>query len=499
MVIYVEDAVTTASTTTNNTVLVVVLPTDSDTENTLPQTTSTSGTITYTWSEQQIDSLATIPTTTTITTTDVNDQTTTIGTVPVNTGGFYWSPVSIPDIPFPTVPFPDLAPIPTLPGFTLFDIFTIDCPPSGDDDNHSTKTVKYTSGKESPTCSPSTAKSCGVVCNSTCDPSSTSTSTTSSTSSTTCSSETTVTDYWVFCDSTSCTTTSTATATGCDVTPSTTTTGLYCVATSSYGVWSTDDQGQNGAEYFTSSTQAIPEEVVAAGITYVAGSNGAVTLGNSDVITVPTGVTGTTTVTLGTVVATIDPAELTVIAVVLATDVGSTSTTSDSTTSTSKSESTTSTTTKKTTTSTTVTVPTATEFCVKYVIENEETSLDKDGSEYDEFVFVMYGIQWPGADHVETDIDGFLADCGITADIHVAVDTTEWGTVAIWNNGENDVLTTYVKDSIEALGGGTPSYTWIYKTSEADNYTAKDSAEDEITWIYDNHSSVISAPYPLST
>lgn len=501
-VIYVEDPVSTASTAStaaNNTVVVVVLPTDDSGSgtNTLPQTTSISGTIIYTWSEQQIDSLATIPTTTTITTTNVNDKTTTIGIVPVNTGGFYWSPVSVPDIPLPTVPFPDLAPIPTLPCFTLFDIFTIDCPPSDDTKSKSSKkTVKYTSAKESPTCSPSTAKSCGVLCTSNCSPSSTSTSTT--TSSTTCSSESTVTDYWVSCDSTACSTTSTATVTGCQVTASTTTTGVYCAVTSITNIWSTDDQGENGGEYFTSSTQTIPEEVVAAGTTYIAGSDGAVTLGNGDVITVPTSVAGTTTVTLGTVVATVDPSEVTVVAVVVTSEVVE----STSASSTSKTESTTSTTTKKTTsTTTTVSIPTATEFCAKYVIENEDTSLDKYGSEYDEFVFVMWGIQWDGlgSADAESEIEGILEDCGITADIHVAVDTTEWGTVAMWNNGENDVITPCVKLKIKALGGGTPSCKWIYKTSEDVNYSAKDSAEAEMTWIYNNHKSVISAPYPLAT
>ncbi|KAJ5559833.1 hypothetical protein N7513_002232 [Penicillium frequentans] len=501
-IIYVDDPVSTTSATVNNTIVVVVLPTDdagSVTSNTLPQTTSTSGTIIYTWSEQQIDSLASIDTTTTITTTNVNDKTTTTEIVPVNTGGFYWSPVSVPDIPLPTVPFPDLAPIPTLPCFTLFDIFTIDCPPSDDENSKkSSKTVKYTSGKESPTCSPSTAKSCGIICTSNCDPSSTSTSETT-TSSTTCSSESTVTDYWVSCDSTSCSTTSTATVTGCDVTAATTTTGLYCAATSFSDIWSTDDQGENGAQYTTSSTVTIPEEVVAAGTTYVVGANGAVTLGNGDVITVPTSVAGTTTVTLGTVVATVDPAQVTVVAVVVATDLASTSTTSKSTTSTSKSKSTTSTTTKKTTSTTKVAVPTATEFCAKYVIENEDTTLDKYGSEYDQFVFVMWGIQWSGADDDESEYTGLLEDCGVTADIHVAVDTTEWGTIAMWNNGETDVLTSCVKLRIKALGGGTPSCKWIYKTSEDDDYSAKDSAEAEMTWIYNNHKSVISAPYPLAT
>lgn len=505
-IIYVEDPVSTTSTTANNTVVVVVLPTaDSEsgsvTTNTLPETTSTSGTITYTWSEQQIDSLATIDTTTTITTTKVNDKTTTTDIVPVNTGGFYWSPVSVPDIPLPTVPLPDLPPIPTLSCFTLFDIFTIDCPPSDDQNNEkSKKTVKYTSAKESPTCSPSTAKSCGTLCTSNCKLSSTSTSET--TTSTTCSSESTATDYWVSCDATTCSTTSTAKVTGCDVTATTTTTGLYCGATYYTNIWSTDDQGENGAQYTTSSTATIPQEVVAAGTTYIVGSDGAVTFGDGDVITVPTSVTGTTTVTLGTVVATIDPAETTVVEVDYATDLASTSTTSKSTTKTSNSETKTSTTTKKTTsTTTTVTIPTATEACAKYVIENEDTTLDKYGSKYDEFIFVMWGIQWGAleSDDVEGEITGILEGCGITEDIHITANTAKWGTVAMWNNGENDVLTSCVKLRIKALGGGTPDCEWIYVTSEDVEYPVEDSAEAEMSWIYTNHATAISAPYPLST
>ena len=214
--------------------------------------------------------------------------------------------------------------------------------------------------------------------------------------------------------------------------------------------------------------------------------------------TVQSPLSGTTTVTLGTVVATVDPSEVTVVAVVVTSEVVE----STSASSTSKTESTTSTTTKKTTsTTTTVSIPTATEFCAKNVIENEDTSLDKYGSEYDEFVFVMWGIQWDGlgSADAESEIEGILEDCGITADIHVAVDTTEWGTVAMWNNGENDVITPCVELKIKALGGGTPSCKWIYKTSEDVNYSAKDSAEAEMTWIYNNHKSVISALYPLAT
>ena len=338
-IIYVEDTVSAASTTANSTVVVVIFPTTdaaSTTGYTLPSTTSVSGTIIYTWSEQQIDSLATISTPTTITTTTVDDKTTTTHLVPVNTGGFYWSPVSIPNIPLPTVDLPDLPPIPTLPCFTLFDIFTIDCPPS---DDKSTKTVHYTSGEASPTCSPSTAKSCGVLCTSNCDASSTSTSKKTSSSSTTCSPETTVTDYWVSCGYTSCTTISTARVTGCDVTATTTTTGLYC-STTAASVWSTDDQGENGEEYTTTSTATIPEEVVAAGTTIVVGSNGIVTLGDGDVVTIPTGVTGTITVTIGTDVATIDPAQYTVVEVVITSDMDSSSSTTSSTASSTTSETT---------------------------------------------------------------------------------------------------------------------------------------------------------------
>ncbi|KAJ5714349.1 uncharacterized protein N7483_011530 [Penicillium malachiteum] len=237
-------------------------------------------------------------------------------------------------------------------------------------------------------------------------------------------------------------------------------------ATTFSDIWSADDQGQNGAQYSTSSTATVPEEVVAAGTTYIAGSDGAVTLGNGDDITVPTSVA------------------VTIVAVVYTTEMASTSTTSKSTTSTSKSETTTSTTTKKTTTSTTTTVsiPTATEFCAKYVIPNEDTLLDKYGSKYNQFIFAMWGIQWPEADHVETDIEGFLANC-----------------VAMWNNGEEYVLTSCVKESIKTLGGGTPDCEWIYDTSEDVSYSAKDSAEAEMTWIYNNDKSVISAPYPLAT
>ncbi|KAJ5726942.1 glycoside hydrolase [Penicillium malachiteum] len=167
-------------------------------------------------------------------------------------------------------------------------------------------------------------------------------------------------------------------------------------------------------------------------------------------------------------------ASVTVTASGSSTDSSSTNTKSKTT------STTTSTTTKKTTsTTTTVSIPTATEFCVKYVIENEDTSLDKYGSKYDEFIFVMWGITWSGLGPaiVESEIEDDLEDCGITADIHVAVDTAEWGTVAMWNNGETDVVTSCVKTRSEALGGGTPDCQWILKTSEADDYTAKDSAD----------------------
>jgi chitinase len=307
----------------NNTVVVVILPTPSTTstpEYTLPSTTSSSGTITYTWSEQQIDSLAKIDSTTSVTTTTADDGKTTTLVFPVNTGGFYWDPVSLPDVPLPTAGPPDLPPIPDFPCFTLFDIFTIDCPPNQDKKH---KTTHYTSGKPTSTCT----TSCGSLCTFNCDVSSTSTSTTSSDE---CSSGTaTVTDYWVSCAGTACSTISSATATGCGVTATTTTTGLYC--TTRFDIWSTDDQGENGVESYTATTSTLPEEVAAGGTTYVVGPNGEVTLGGGEVVTVPTVTAGTTVVTLGGEVLTVDPAVATVITVVVVPVEASTSSTITST------------------------------------------------------------------------------------------------------------------------------------------------------------------------
>ncbi|KAL2827936.1 hypothetical protein BDW59DRAFT_178921 [Aspergillus cavernicola] len=320
------------------------------TENTMTSTTSASGNVTFTWSEQQIDSLATISTTTTITTTTTHDSSSTIIILPINTGGFYWSPVPLPDIPLPTINLPELPPIPTLECFTLFGIFTIDCPPNED---KSKKTTHYTSAKESPTCSPSTAASCGKLCTTNCDASSTSTDE-STTTTTTCTSEKT----------SSCSTTSSMTVTGCSVTATTTTTGVYCAATPA-AVWSTDDQGENGAEYMTTTTTSVPEEVVASGTTYLVGAGGAITLGDGDVITVPTDPGATTVMTIDGETVTVNPAvEMTVTVVSIdstdttsttestATNPFSVSTTKKSTTTTTSETYTETTTTKATTTST---------------------------------------------------------------------------------------------------------------------------------------------------
>ncbi|RAH85983.1 hypothetical protein BO86DRAFT_395429 [Aspergillus japonicus CBS 114.51] len=253
---------------------------------------------------------------------------------------FYWSPVSKPDVPIPTASPPDLPPIPSVPCFTLFDIFTIDCPP---DNDKSRKTAHYTSAKASPTCSPIPAKSCGVLCTSNCDVSSTTTSPRTTISTSTCSEASTVTDYWVSCGATACSTTSTARVTGCDVTATTTTTGRYCLATVS--VWSTDDQGENGSSR----------------------ASGQVTLADGDVVTVPTETAGTTVVTVGGEMLTMIPAEPTVITVIVtpmetfttsetsSSSSSSSSSTSKVTTSTTSTNTATSTTSKKTTTSTTKT------------------------------------------------------------------------------------------------------------------------------------------------
>ncbi|OKL59810.1 hypothetical protein UA08_04985 [Talaromyces atroroseus] len=340
------------STVTISIVVVVILPTTpavSLTENTLTSMISASGSVMFTWMEEQINSLATIDSTTTITTTTTRDSTTTSIVIPVNTGGFYWSPVLNPDIPVPTVNPPELPPIPDAPCFTLFDIFTIDCPPNKD---KSQKTTHYTSARSSPTCSPSTASSCGKFCTSNCDASSTSTTSTS----TTCISKSAVTDYWVSCDGTACSTTSSAQITGCDVTAMTTTTGSYCLA-SGVDVWSTDDQGEDGAQYYTATTTTIPEEIVAAGTTYVVGANGAVTLGNGNIITVPTETAGTTVLTISSNTITVDPAVETIITVVI---IGTTSAITTSSVSTTHAGSTTTTTLPPTTITVTPTPTSAT-------------------------------------------------------------------------------------------------------------------------------------------
>ncbi|KAJ5888255.1 hypothetical protein N7495_008296 [Penicillium taxi] len=165
-----------------------------------------------------------------------------------------------------------------------------------------------------------------------------------------------------------------------------------------------------------------------------------------------------------------------------------TTTTSISTTSTSKT----------TTTKTTVTVPTVTEYCAKYVVENEDTTLDKYGSKYYEFIFAMWGISWPEADNIKTDITDMLSKCDVSADIDVVVDTARWGTIAMWNNGENYALDSCIAGTIESLGGSKPACKWIYKEGEED-FSAQDSAEEEMVWIYEYHSSVVTSPYPLTT
>ncbi|KAI1847023.1 hypothetical protein JX266_006898 [Neoarthrinium moseri] len=135
---------------------------------TLPTTVITVSGSTYTYSEDQITSLSTLLSQTTITTTftdspssgssSSSSSSTTV--VPfiiwVNSGGFYWSPVpgptpppgpNPPPLPPRPPPLPSFPPIPNPPCFKFLDIFSIDCPP-----DKSKPTTHYTSEHPTPTC-----------------------------------------------------------------------------------------------------------------------------------------------------------------------------------------------------------------------------------------------------------------------------------------------------------------------------------------------------------
>ena len=295
----------------------------------LPTTiVSANGTV-QTYSEDQITSLATMTTTTYITTVWGESETSTATgsgssssssttlvpvVIPVTKGGFYWSAMPNEKGPkFPTIDPPGFPSIPTPSCFKFLDIFSIDCPPN---DNKAAPTSTFSSGPNSPSCS----SHCGTL------PKETGSSVSSSTSTSTCTTQTvtscrtlttatpystvcaeyegcecatkTVTDYAVSCDLTTCTTTSSSVKTGCYVTEESSTTGEYCV--SGVTVLSGDDQGNNGLTQLltldtASASTSYPESVVISGQAYTP-SSGEIVVGGST-LSVPS-VTSQTTVTI---------------------------------------------------------------------------------------------------------------------------------------------------------------------------------------------------------
>lgn len=212
---------------------------------------------TYAYSEAQFPSLKDLPSPT-VTSTTFPSQTISGISIWIQTGGFYWSPMpgSTPkpgDSPIP--PLPSFPPVPTVECFTLFDIFSIDCPP-----NRHLPTTTFSSGAPSPTCTDPNSEGCGKLCTTNCD--------SSSSSSEKCTAQT-ATNYWVSCSSTTCQTTRTATFTGCSVTNTATTTGQYCPA--GVTVDPNDDQGQDGPSPTSTAvfTTSIPEMVIIGGQIYV--------------------------------------------------------------------------------------------------------------------------------------------------------------------------------------------------------------------------------------
>ncbi|KAL1957810.1 hypothetical protein VTO42DRAFT_5528 [Malbranchea cinnamomea] len=314
-------------------------PSNSETTTTpvyvLPTTVISSGSITQTFSEDQITKLSTqeekTTTTTTLTHSSSGSSTTVALTVPVNTGGFWWSPIPVPGpTPFP-IPIPGFPPIPDPPCFNLFGIFSFNCPP-----DHRIPTTTFSVGPPSPSCT----ASCGTLSDS------------DSSSSSTCSTETrtachticredpcstvcntyvgcacpteTVTDYYVSCTSVSntesCTTTSSSVITGCYVEGITSTTGEYCPRGITIGP--DDDQGDYPAETkltdvgtFTTTTR--PQVVVIDGNTYTVTSSTIVVSGEE--YTIPS-VTTTSTVIIDGSSATIHPSTTTRTFVITNTD-----------------------------------------------------------------------------------------------------------------------------------------------------------------------------------
>lgn len=297
----------------------------------LPTTVYITGSTTQTYSEDQITSLSSITTTTSVTTTLTEKMTSGSQTVtstikvvlPVNSGGFYWSPVpepTVPELPLPTPP--DLPPIPDPHCFKFLDIFSTDCPP---DKNQ--PSTHYTSGPSSPTCT----ANCGTMPNSNSDSQTTTTTSSCATETSTvchtvctatpcaticneyvgCQCPTsTVTDYWVSCSSSSCTTTSSTVITGCYVTATATTTGNYCPSPIyDASLQDVGDAYPSGVT-FVSATTTIPEYANIGGTAYPVNS-GEVVVGGSTISIVTVSVV--TVISLDGTPATIYPATTEVI------------------------------------------------------------------------------------------------------------------------------------------------------------------------------------------
>ncbi|KAJ8061682.1 hypothetical protein OCU04_009483 [Sclerotinia nivalis] len=195
----------------------------------LPMTTFCSGLIIVycqTYSMDQITTLTNVPTPTTavisIPVPTTSGQTTSpiiIVTVPVQSSGYYWSPVpnpTPPTIPWPTLPPLRLPPVPTLPCINV-GLIKINCPP-----NKSAPTTRFNTGPPKPTC---TAK-CGTICSMNCD--TTGNPTSEPETETECETST-VTDIFVSCQTGVCTTTKSSVVSGCDIqATSTTTEAPYC-------------------------------------------------------------------------------------------------------------------------------------------------------------------------------------------------------------------------------------------------------------------------------
>ncbi|KAJ5159780.1 uncharacterized protein N7482_006784 [Penicillium canariense] len=138
-------------------------------------------------------------------------------------------------------------------------------------------------------------------------------------------------------------------------------------------------------------------------------------------------------------------------------------------------------------------VPAPTENCVKFVVVDKD--LQKYGSKYDQFLFTFWGIEnWADSTDIERDIEAVLKDNGVTKSISIEANTGRWGTVAMWNNGDEENLTSEVVDGLMGLGAARPNCKLIPKTSSDQYFQVKDSAPEEMDYIYDNYPKYISSP-----